>query len=210
MIVTQIVPMSQARCKIYMDQKFAFVLYKGELHSYGLREGEEIPDSVYRQIVTQVLPLRAKKRLMNLLQKKDYTVWQLSEKLKKDGYPGECIAQALEYVAAFHYTDDVRYALSYIRSSQEGKGRRRIEAELTTKGVAAKDIEKAWEQWEAEGNVQEEEEQIRQILEKKHYFPEADEKEKRRIFAFLQRRGYSVSAICHVLCANSWEIENGT
>ena len=124
MTVTRIEEVTKAKCRIEVDQEFAFVLYKGELHSYSLREGEEIPDSVYSRIVTQVLPLRAKKRLMNLLQKKDYTVWQLSEKLKRDGYPGECIEQALEYVAAFHYTDDVRYALSYIRSSQEGKGRK--------------------------------------------------------------------------------------
>ena len=42
MIVTQITGMTRARYKIYVDDQFAFVLYKGELREFGMEEGKEI------------------------------------------------------------------------------------------------------------------------------------------------------------------------
>ena len=37
MTVTRIEELSRSRCKIYLEDSFAFVLYKGELRSYGLK-----------------------------------------------------------------------------------------------------------------------------------------------------------------------------
>ena len=42
MIVTQIEQLSKNRCKVYIDQEFAFVLYKGELFQYGISLNKEI------------------------------------------------------------------------------------------------------------------------------------------------------------------------
>ena len=42
MTVTRIEELSKSRSKVYIDEQFAFVLYKGELRLYHLREGEEI------------------------------------------------------------------------------------------------------------------------------------------------------------------------
>ncbi|MGN1146672.1 MAG: regulatory protein RecX, partial [Acetatifactor sp.] len=64
MIVTQIVEMSKTRSKIYIDQEFAFVLYKGELRLYHICEGQEIAWEDYRTIMEEVLPKRAKLRAM--------------------------------------------------------------------------------------------------------------------------------------------------
>ncbi|MCP6059851.1 hypothetical protein NL388_31820, partial [Klebsiella pneumoniae] len=62
----------------------------------------------------EILPKRAKIRAMHLLQKREYTVAQLKEKLEKGCYPERIIEDALDYVASFHYTDDLRFALQYI------------------------------------------------------------------------------------------------
>ena len=42
MKVTQIEEISRSRVKIRLDEESAFVLYKGELRSFRIREGEEI------------------------------------------------------------------------------------------------------------------------------------------------------------------------
>ena len=65
MTVTRIEELSRSRCKIYLEDSFAFVLYKGELRLYGVREQEELSEESYREIMQEVLPKRATLRCMN-------------------------------------------------------------------------------------------------------------------------------------------------
>ena len=44
MIVTKITEVSKSRKKIEIDGEFAFVLYKGELSVYGIKENCEIKE----------------------------------------------------------------------------------------------------------------------------------------------------------------------
>ena len=60
MIVTDIVEMTKSRSRISIDGEFAFVLYKGELRHFHLQKGEEIKESDYERIMTEILPKRAK------------------------------------------------------------------------------------------------------------------------------------------------------
>ncbi len=196
MTVTQIVELSKSRCKVYIEQEFAFVLYKGELRLYHVREGSEITEDAYRTIMEEVLPKRAKLRAMNLLQSREYTTAQLRRKLSQGFYPEEVIQQALDYVASFHYTDDLRYAVSYITCHEDSRSRRRMEQDLTAKGIDRATLERAWSQWENEGGSQDEQQMIQKLLQKKHYNPQqTDGRERQRLFAFLMRKGYSTEQI---------------
>ncbi|MGN1146918.1 MAG: regulatory protein RecX [Lachnospiraceae bacterium] len=200
MIVTELVESSSSRVKVYIDQEFAFVLYKGELRKYGLKEGQVIRPEAYEELLHEVLPKRAKLRCMNLLKSRDYTREQLRTKLAQGFYPDEVIEEALAYVASFHYIDDLRYAEDFINCSHTHKSRRRIENDLLKKGIPADTIAKAWNRWEDAGNEQDEEEQIARLLEKKHFDAEhADGKELQRMYAFLARRGFSGEKIRRAL-----------
>ena len=204
MTVTQIIEISGSRNRVYLDEQPAFVLYQAELDKFRLKEGQEIREEDYRLIMEELLPRRVKLRCMNLLKSRDYTVWQLSNKLKQDGYPEEIIEEGIRYVSSFHYLDDFRYASHYIASNEGSKSRLQIERVLLQKGIRRETLEGAWQQWEEKGGRQDEEEMIRILLEKRHYQPEtADDKEKRRIYAFLFRRGFSASAISHALRIDS-------
>ena len=156
MRVTQITELSKSRSKVFIDQEFAFVLYKGEFHLYHVREGEEIAEEDYRIIMEEVLPKRAKLRAMNLLKTREYTTAQLRAKLRQGLYPDSVIEQALEYVASFHYTDDSRYAVDYITYHEQTRSRRRIEQDLQKKGIPGEVIEQAWNEWQEQGGVQDE------------------------------------------------------
>ena len=200
MIVTDILEISSSKVKVYIDEEFAFVLYKGEIRKYGIKVNCEIAQKVYTELMSQVLPKRAKLRCMNLLKSKDYTVMQLQRKLKQGMYPDEIIEEALAYVASFHYTDDVRYAVDYIQTHHMGRSKRRIENDLQQKGIAKDVIQKAWMQWEEDGNEQDEDAQIEELLTKKNFSPQnADAKEIQRMYGFLARRGYSQDKICKAL-----------
>lgn len=200
MKVTQIVELSKSRSKVYIDQEFAFVLYKGEFRLYHIREGEDISQEDYRTILDEVLPKRAKLRAMNLLQKREYTTAQLRAKLKQGFYPEAVIAEALAYVASYHYTDDLRYAVSYIIYHESDRSRMRIEQDLLTKGIDREIIAKAWLEWEAEGGSLDEEAMIRRLLEKRNYTGRnADSKEWNRTYAFLMRKGFASEKIRQVM-----------
>lgn len=192
MKITAIEELSKARSRVWIDGEFAFVLYKGELRLYRIREGEEISEETLKTIRQEILPKRAKLRAMNLLKSREYTTKQLHDKLKQGGYPEDMITQALDYVASYHYTDDLRYAVSYMQSHETDKSRRRIEQDLMRKGIGKETLEKAWQTWEARGGEQDEQQMISELLEKRGYCPrEADLREKQRLYGFLMRRGFS-------------------
>lgn len=195
MVVTQITELSKSRCKVYIDQEFAFVLYKGELRLYKVAEGKEIAQKDYEELTKVVLPRRAKLRAMNLLQKRAYTEKQLRDKLEEGGYPTEILGEAIEYVKSYHYVDDVQYAVDYITCYESRKSTKMLEIQLISKGISKENIRVAFMRWREQGGIQNEESMIRELLEKKHYDAECDIKEKNRIYGFLLRKGFSPDKI---------------
>ena len=199
MIVTELIPISKGRYKVYIDQEFAFVLYKGELHVYELEVGAEVDGTCYEEIVSTVLPKRAKLRAMNLLQKRTYTTKQLRDKLKEGFYPEEIIEEAIAYVSSYHYLDDHRYALDYITYHAEMKSEKKLQYDLLNKGVPADIIAAAFDEWRELGGDQNEIEMIRKQLEKKKYSPDCDIKEKQKVYSYLLRKGFSLENVNKVL-----------
>lgn len=200
MTITAIEELSKARSKVYIDDEFAFVLYKGELRTYHICVGEQIAPGDYDEIYKKVLPRRAKLRAMNLLARREYTVKQLADKLKEGLYPREIIEEALSYVESFRYTDDLRYACDYIAGHEDTRSRKRIEQDLLGKGIDRFTLERAWVKWEEQGGSQDEDAMIRTLLRKRGYdAEEADIRERQKTFAFLVRKGFSAGAVCKAL-----------
>ena len=204
--VTRIEELTKSRSKVYIDEEFAFVLYKGELRQYKIVLGEEILAEDYEKIIAQVLPKRAKLRAMNLLKNKEYTVKQLRDKLLEGGYPERVIKEALDYVAGFHYTDDLRYAVAFITCHESTRSRRRMEQDLLGRGIDRETLEQAWLEWEEQGGCQDEQAMIQELLEKRGYDPgKADMKERQRQGAFLMRRGFSGEQVRKALFGGGYE-----
>ena len=79
MTVTKLEPLNQKRTKVYIDEVYAFVLYRAEIRKFSIEEGKEIPQEVHDEIVTDLLPKRAKLRAMNLLTSRPYTEQQMTK-----------------------------------------------------------------------------------------------------------------------------------
>ena len=200
MFITQISEISKSRYRIYLDGQFAFVLYKGELRQFQIKEGQELSEESYRQIMTQILPKRAKLRSMNLLQSRDYTKKQLENKLKQGEYPQECIDEAIAYVESYGYIDDRRYAKDFIEYNIQTKSRTRIETDLLGKGILKDVIRQAFEELEIKGVEQDEMSMIRDLLIKKNYCADtATRQEQQKMYGFLYRKGFHGDAIARAL-----------
>ncbi|MDE6881941.1 MAG: recombination regulator RecX [Lachnospiraceae bacterium] len=200
MIVTQISETSKSRCRVCIDGQFAFVLYKGELRKFHLKEGQEMPVDSYREITEELLPKRAKLRCMNLLQSRDYTRKQLTDKLVQGEYPQECIEEAIAYVESYGYLDDLRYAKDFIEYHISSRSRGRMEMDLMRKGIDRELIRQAFEELDEDGVEQDEASMIKELLLKKNYCPEkATRQEQQKMYGFLYRRGFRTDLIAHVL-----------
>lgn len=210
MIVTQISEASKSRCRIYIDGRFAFVLYKGELGRFHIREGQELPAGSYREITTGLLLKRAKLRCMNLLQSRDYTRKQLEDKLKQGGYPQECIEEAVAYVVSYGYVDDLRYARDFIEYHADNRSRARIETDLMRKGIGGDVIRQAFDELEELGAERDETAMIQELLRKKKFCAQtATRQEQRKLYGFLYRRGFQADDIARAFAALGAEQECG-
>lgn len=196
-IVTKIEEYDKKRCGIYLDEEFAFLLYKGELAEYKLTQGNVIEEEIYQKISKEILPKRAKKRCLNLLQKKNYTEYKLREKLKEGMYSMEVVDEAIAYVKSFHYIDDYRYSCDYIFYYKETLSSKKIEEKLRLKGISGDIIQRAiQDSYDIDEAEKVELSLAYRLLEKKHYNQEnMDWKEKQKIYAYLLRKGIQNSTI---------------
>lgn len=195
MTVTDVIRISGNRYQIMIDGEFAFVLYKGELSSYKVKDGESISKETYDEIMGQVLPKRAKLRAMNLLMAKAYTEKQLRDKLKSGQYPQSCIDQAVQYVKSFGYVDDAQYAADYLFYHGGEKNKKQLLLKLRQKGVSDEIAAKAYEDYCQMGLAPSEEDLICSYLIKKKYDPAGDEKEKNKMIRSLLQKGFSYGKI---------------
>ncbi|HJB16269.1 MAG TPA: recombination regulator RecX [Candidatus Blautia excrementipullorum] len=141
----------------------------------------------------------ARKKAMRILERMDRTEKSLKDKLKQSGFSEEAAEDAAEYMKEFGYIDDFRYAENYILSRIHEKSKQRIMQELYQKGVCRAVAAEAWESI-CELEQPDERQMLRRAVEKK-YPPgtEIDEKEMRRLYGYLARRGFRAEDIVSVI-----------
>lgn len=197
MIITKIEPVTKTKFKIYVEEQFAFTLYKGELSRFCLKEQGEITEEIISRIKAEVLVKRAKLKAMHLLNEMARTEAQLRQKLKQNGYPEDVIDDAVAYVKSFGYINDEAYIRNFVESRKGKKSRREIYALLGQKGLNQETAETVLDEMYEEHSDQE---AIREILRKKHWdSEESDIKEKQKIYAYLVRKGFRYEDIRQVI-----------
>ncbi len=196
MFVTDIIEYTKAKYKIFIDGEFAFVLYKGELRQFNVEKDGEITAEAYAKIMEEILPKRAKLRAMHLLEKRPYTEKVLRDKLREGFYPDEIIDIALDYLKGYRYIDDYSYACQYLDTYGFSKSVKKMEQDLMAKGIKKDIITEAVQSRRELGELADERQMIRELLQKKHFdFSSATVKDRNRIMAYLYNKGYSIENI---------------
>lgn len=197
MLITSIEPLNKNKSKVFIDEDFAFVLYKGELRKFNIKENQEIPEETYTKIVDSVLVKRAKERVLFILKSSDKTEAQLRRKLKEGLYPEKVIDLAVEYVKSYHYIDDENYAKNYVERMKNKKSKRQILGELYLKGIDKESAEEAFGEPDEDDL---EEMQIRDFLKKKRFVLEdTDKKVKEKLISALLRKGYPYEKVSKIM-----------
>lgn len=194
-LITAIVEINTRKSKVVLDYEEELVLYKGELRRLNIQEGDVMPDKVYDEIMTEILPKRARERCLNLLAQRSMTEWEVRKKLR-DGYYPECIiGNVIALLQKHHLLDDADYADNYIRMKKSAKSKRQIEQDLARKGVSQDTIRNTLYECGVD-----EEHNIHVLMQKKKIDPECStEEELQKFAAFLFRKGYDYDLIRKVV-----------
>lgn len=142
---------------------------------------------------------QARRKALRLLEHMDRTERGLTDRLRQAGFSEEAAEDAVSYVREFGYINDERYAFNYIMYRIHDKSRQKIFQELSGKGIDRQTIQDAWEEAE-ELETPDERALLCQMIGKK-YEPgeELDEREMRRLYGYLARRGFRSGDIFSVL-----------
>ncbi len=125
----------------------------------------------------------------------EYSAYDIKLKMKRNNYSDEIINDVIEALYAERYLDDKRYAESYIRYYSRTKSRELIIRELEYKGVTGDWMNDLLNEVYTDESI-ERDEVIKNLIEKKYKGQDlSDEKVKRRVAAFLLRKGFSFSDI---------------
>jgi regulatory protein len=145
------------------------------------------------------------------LGRKMRTVAELSRLLRARVEPGEAgeakVQAVLMRLKEQNYLDDTRYAADYTRMRQENQrfGRRRVQQELTRRGIGSETVNDTVEAAYAELP---EPDLVRKYIERKRMRQPASDKETARAVRNLIRAGFSMRAIYAVLKA--WNVPDDT
>ncbi len=191
MIITEIKEVDKKKKKIYIDGECAFALYNGEIRRYQLKEDKEISLEEYEEILHEILDKRAKKRILYLLADSAKTEYQLRQKLQKSFYPDSSIDVAVEYAKSYNYINDLEYARQYLECKKEKLSKRQIEAKLKMRGIPERILKLIFEEVQVN-----ESEIIQAHIKKKNIDIESLlPEEKKKIYAYFMRKGFSYEEI---------------
>lgn len=136
-------------------------------------------------------------RALNLLARRDHTVVELKQKLSIRGFSVDSIATAIEKLTAQRLLDDRRFAERWTDAAiRSGRGYGlRILQELQRRGVSREIATEVVAAATAEHTVND---SLAIILSRRFaaFDPaSATQKEKQRVYAYLQRRGFSIQNV---------------
>ena len=190
MVVVSISEINKQRSRILLDSEESFVLYKSEIRTLKIKEGEEMSPECYDSIMKGVLPKRCKLRAMNLLKERSYTTYNLSKKLLDSGYPKSIVEDTMAYVASFGYVDDLKYAMAYITEKGSSYSKSEMKQKLLSKGISGRLFDEAFlkinaerEEYGEDTYDETEYELIVKTLKKRGLFNVSDYEEKQKILA---------------------------
>lgn len=181
------------RYSVYVEGEFAFGLDEIDMLYYKLLNASEISEEKYNHIKENVVFNKARDAAVKFIGFKARTKKEVENKLKEKDFSEDIILRVINLMEKYGYIDDYSYAGSFLRDkfNLKGFGIKRIEYELKLKGVDNNIIQQVIE----ENNIDEVGKAVSLVHKKYEEFSSLDFKEKKKVYYFLSRKGFSFSVI---------------
>jgi regulatory protein len=102
-----------------------------------LQEGAEISSAGTDALIAASYAYIAERKALDFLNRSEQCRYLLTGKLIKKKHSADAVQKSLDYLEQTGSLDDMRYARAWLaeRSGKKAEGRRRLEAELTKRGI---------------------------------------------------------------------------
>ncbi len=209
MELTAAEPRRKGLVQLYLDGEEAVKLDREVFLRAGLRPGDQISDEELHQLILDSDARRAKEKALYLLEHRNHSKRELTEKIARTAASWEAAEAAAGQMEELGLVDDQAYARDRAREMFLRKrwGPLRVRQELRRKGIDGELIEELLEEYRQRDEGGLVAENVRAVLETKYSGWREDEKQRRRAFAALQRRGYSYEEIREGMAWDEFEAE---
>lgn len=187
MIVTGLEKMEgSSRWKVEVDGEYWNILDAEIIVRFRLKKGAAVTEELLRKALDAAEYRRARERALYLLDRKDYSSWELGQKLARNVSP-ETARKVVERLQELSLLNDEEYARKLARHYilQKHQGPRRAVLELRKRGIDAALAA------EAVDEVEPEEGELLALCRRKYARKlETDEKGREKVIAALMRLGH--------------------
>lgn len=188
---------NQGKFLVYIDGSYAFSISEEDYLSLNLYEEKEMTKEDIDHIKNVVNYRAAKYAAVKYLSLKFRSNNEVAAKLDRDGFDQETIEKVLDELKSTGYVNDRVYVQKYIcdRIKLKPKSKKMLKLELLRRGVDAKIIDGILKEWEIDEPL------MAENLVKRKFckYDLNEEKVVKRIYAFLQHRGFSLDLIERVI-----------
>lgn len=198
--ITEVTPQvhDPERVSVFIDGAFAFGIARLLAAELGLNAGRQLSAEDLERLLALEEAERATEAALRFLGYRPRSEREVRDRLRRRGYSDQAIGATVERLRGWRYLDDAEFARFWVenRNEHQPRGRRRLRSELRAKGVeadlAARVIEEAaGDERPAALDLARKRAANLQTLD--------PVTRRRRLAAYLQRRGYDWDVIKPVL-----------
>jgi regulatory protein len=183
---------SQSRVSLYFDDKFFCGLDMLQLAELRLHVGQEFTEDEAEKLKQEGEFSKAYNRALNYLAIRPRSTREVRDYLVRKQYDENIQMRVLQRIAEKDYVNDETFAESWARSRAATKpvSRRRLQAELSAKGVKGESQANAIETYDERAA-------LKAIIKKKQHLSRYQDYQK--LLAYLARQGFGYDLIKEVL-----------
>ena len=190
---------NKQRANVYLDNAFVCGLELATIMKHHLKEGVEISREQLETMQVDSELERAMDKALSLLERQKYTKKQIKTKLSTKGYLPTVIDSVIQKLEEYGYISDTDYAESFLKSTST-KSKKEIRFSLMQKGIKEDIINNVLENSDFD-----EEDTITRLADKFMRYKEPSIENKKKLVAYLYRKGFDYSQITKI--ASNYDIE---
>ena len=183
------------RINVYIDEEFAIGISSNLVLDFDLYEGKTLSEHQLQEISEAEELSKAKEYGFLLLSYRPRSVKEFRTRLKQKKFSDYIIEAVVEKFLKHGYLDDLKFAESFVQSKQITKPGSKVSLinELLKHGIdpdtAGKAVDSSY------GELTEKEIACQLVRKKSKHYSNKNPKDRRRLFDFLKRRGFSTEII---------------
>jgi regulatory protein len=186
------------RVNVFLDGAFAFGLPVNAVVDFQLKTGRQLTTVEIEELKELDDTAKAIDAAIRLLTSRPRSVREITDRLKRKEYGDETIERVIARLREWRYIDDEAFARYWVenRESNRPRGRRLLEQELRQKGVERETVRETLD----DSGIDERAGALEIARAKlRSYRNEEESVARRRLGAFLARRGYGYDVVKPVL-----------